>query len=63
MTVTDINVTMAVVLVLAAAGAFAVWLSPQATDWCVRRMAARSRACRAARATYADEWKEAMREG
>jgi len=60
MNITDINVTLAVVLVLTAAGALAVWVSPRAIDWCIKRMYARSRALSAARVTYANEWKQAM---
>ena len=60
MTVTDVNTTLLVVVILAAAGALAVYLSPKAIVWSTRRMNARARALSAARATYADEWKEAM---
>ncbi len=63
MTVLDVNTTLAVVLVLAASAALAVWVSPMAADWVSLRLIARSRALRAARVAYEAEWKGVMREG
>ena len=62
MTGADVNTCLVRVLLLAAAGALAVWLSPVALDKAARHLRARSKALSRARAVYAEAYREAMTE-
>ena len=60
---TDVNVVLAVVLVLTVAMALAVWLSPKAMDYVVLRCYVRAKALRASRHAYAETERIALQEG
>lgn len=57
----DLNVVLAIAVVMAGALSLAAWVSPRALDWLVLRLHARSVALTAARRAYAQAWADARR--
>lgn len=57
------NVILLLILILLAAGALPVYISPGALYWLVARLYARAHALTEARLVYKREYSRAMREG
>lgn len=61
MTGTDVNAVLAFVVAAAATVSLAAWSSPQALNWAIDRMRARSEALKAARQRYREVYAAARR--
>ena len=57
---TDVNVVLALVVILTGAMALAVWVSPKALHWAIARLYARACALEAARKIYTEAYGEAI---